>query len=194
MGAVARRRLRAHRPPRVPGEGGLAGTGAGPEIARLAGRSPTRYAGSLADVLRLAVPPRHARVEKEPATISPPRRPAPISPPRRPAPGGRPAWVAGLPDRPGPAARARRRPGAPRGLVGTARRGLGGPLRRRGGGHRRRGRGAVVVVPDARDLDRLDAALTGVLGPGGTSACPPRSARPGATGRSSPPAGDRYRW
>ncbi|HEX2772038.1 MAG TPA: primosome assembly protein PriA, partial [Micromonosporaceae bacterium] len=28
------------------------------------------------------------------------------------------------------------------------------------------GRGAVVVVPDARDLDRLDTALTAVLGPG----------------------------
>ena len=29
------------------------------------------------------------------------------------------------------------------------------------------GRGAVAVVPDARDLDRLDAALTAVLGPDG---------------------------
>ncbi|GAB1693037.1 hypothetical protein KRM28CT15_48400 [Krasilnikovia sp. M28-CT-15] len=30
----------------------------------------------------------------------------------------------------------------------------------------RAGRGAVVVVPDARDLDRLDLALTAALGPG----------------------------
>lgn len=37
-----------------------------PEIARLARAVADRYAGSLADVLRLAVPPRHARVEKEP--------------------------------------------------------------------------------------------------------------------------------
>ncbi|MFD1325057.1 primosomal protein N' family DNA-binding protein, partial [Micromonospora sonneratiae] len=36
-----------------------------PEIARLARAIADRYAGSLADVLRLAVPPRHARVEKE---------------------------------------------------------------------------------------------------------------------------------
>ncbi|MGK5445851.1 primosomal protein N', partial [Micromonospora sp. URMC 105] len=36
-----------------------------PEIARLARAVADRYAGSLADVLRLAVPPRHARVEKE---------------------------------------------------------------------------------------------------------------------------------
>ncbi|MFB9236672.1 primosomal protein N' [Plantactinospora siamensis] len=38
-----------------------------PEIARLARAVADRYAGSLADVLRLAVPPRHARVEREPA-------------------------------------------------------------------------------------------------------------------------------
>ncbi len=37
-----------------------------PEVARLARAVADRYAGSLADVLRLAVPPRHARVEKEP--------------------------------------------------------------------------------------------------------------------------------
>ncbi|MFD0822092.1 primosomal protein N', partial [Micromonospora zhanjiangensis] len=36
-----------------------------PEIARLARAVADRYAGNLADVLRLAVPPRHARVERE---------------------------------------------------------------------------------------------------------------------------------
>ncbi|MEU4643870.1 primosomal protein N' [Micromonospora sp. NPDC023814] len=36
-----------------------------PEVARLARAVADRYAGSLADVLRLAVPPRHARVEKD---------------------------------------------------------------------------------------------------------------------------------
>ncbi|MET8067561.1 primosome assembly protein PriA, partial [Micromonospora sp. NPDC005313] len=35
-----------------------------PEVARLARAVADRYAGSLADVLRLAVPPRHARAEK----------------------------------------------------------------------------------------------------------------------------------
>lgn len=38
-----------------------------PEIARLARAVADRYAGTLADVLRLAVPPRHARVEAEKA-------------------------------------------------------------------------------------------------------------------------------
>ena len=38
-----------------------------PEIARLARATADRYAGNLCDVLRLAVPPRHARVEAQPA-------------------------------------------------------------------------------------------------------------------------------
>ncbi|TGY84607.1 primosomal protein N', partial [Cellulomonas shaoxiangyii] len=41
-----------------------------PAVARLARAVADRWAGTLADVLRLAVPPRHARVEGE-------RRPAP---------------------------------------------------------------------------------------------------------------------
>ncbi|MDA0565381.1 primosomal protein N' [Streptomonospora sp. S1-112] len=44
-----------------------------PEIAALARAVADRYAGTLSDVLRLAVPPRHARVEKEdPGAASPP--------------------------------------------------------------------------------------------------------------------------
>lgn len=39
-----------------------------PEIRQLVEVVAARYAGSRADVLRLAVPPRHARVEREPAT------------------------------------------------------------------------------------------------------------------------------
>jgi primosomal protein N' (replication factor Y) len=44
-----------------------------PEIARLARAVADRYAGNLCDVLRLAVPPRHARVEAQaaPATAAP---------------------------------------------------------------------------------------------------------------------------
>ena len=50
---------------------------------------------------------------------------------------------------------------AARGVDGAAGRGLAGPVRRSGRRRRRRGPGAlVVVVADARDLDRLDAALT----------------------------------
>jgi primosomal protein N' (replication factor Y) (superfamily II helicase) len=43
-----------------------------PEIADLTGLVARRYAGARADVLRLAVPPRHARTEAEPS----PRLPA----------------------------------------------------------------------------------------------------------------------
>ncbi len=38
-----------------------------PEIVGLVGKVALRYAGTRADVLRLAIPPRHARVEAEPA-------------------------------------------------------------------------------------------------------------------------------
>jgi primosomal protein N' (replication factor Y) len=50
-----------------------------PEIAALAREVADRYAGTLADVLRLAIPPRHARVEAEDRTIArtPPENTAP---------------------------------------------------------------------------------------------------------------------
>jgi len=41
-----------------------------PEIAGLARAVADRYAGTLADVLRLAIPPRHASVEKEPSSVA----------------------------------------------------------------------------------------------------------------------------
>ncbi|MEU4474132.1 primosomal protein N' [Micromonospora sp. NPDC023888] len=154
-----------------------------PEIARLARAVADRYAGSLADVLRLAVPPRHARVEKEPrdddASTAPEAaadqgtaglatvRPAAAGPtavagaaavdPRgwRDYPTG-PALLRALTDGRAPRAVWSALPGedwAARYADAVAATVAGG-------------RGAVVVVPDARDLDRLDAALTGVLGPG----------------------------
>src|SRR5262245_7239061 len=39
-----------------------------PEIRRLVDAVAARYAGTRADVLRLAVPPRHAKVERDPPT------------------------------------------------------------------------------------------------------------------------------
>jgi primosomal protein N' (replication factor Y) len=51
-----------------------------PEIARLAREVADHYAGSVADVLRLAVPPRHARTEAKE------HPPAPVTP-ARPDPG-----------------------------------------------------------------------------------------------------------
>ncbi|WP_179783789.1 primosomal protein N' [Micromonospora jinlongensis] len=131
-----------------------------PEVARLARAVADRYAGNLADVLRLAVPPRHARVEKEPRDDEPgPTAAAGAAAvdPRgwRDYPTG-PALLRALTDGRAPRAVWSALPGedwAARYADAVAATVAGG-------------RGAVVVVPDARDLDRLDAALTGVLGPG----------------------------
>jgi primosomal protein N' (replication factor Y) len=126
-----------------------------PEVLRLARAVADRYAGTLADVLRLAVPPRHARVEQ--AERAPQRDGAPLP---RPGPatwtryehGGalldavhagatvRAVWSA-LPGPTWPDEVAR--------LVGTA---------------LAAGRGALVVVPDHRDVARVDAALADLLG------------------------------
>ncbi|MGQ5264241.1 primosomal protein N' [Micromonospora sp. ZYX-F-536] len=166
-----------------------------PEIARLARAVADRYAGSLADVLRLAVPPRHARVEKEPRG-GPSTPPAPADDAADPTATSDPATAAPATVQPesGP---------EPAGLGGGASGGAVDPrgwrdyptgpalLRALTDGRAPRavwsalpgedwaaryadavaatvagGRGAVVVVADARDLDRLDAALTAVLGPG----------------------------
>ncbi|MFI7577045.1 primosomal protein N' [Micromonospora sp. NPDC049497] len=135
-----------------------------PEVAALARAVADRYAGSLADVLRLAVPPRHARVEKEPRPdggVTPPAGPA-----GEPAPEVDPgAWR----DYPaGPALlRALADGRAPR-AVWSALPGEDWPARyaEAVAATVAGGRGAVVVVADNRDLDRLDAALTAALGPG----------------------------
>ncbi|XTZ18951.1 primosomal protein N' [Micromonospora echinospora] len=153
-----------------------------PEIARLARAVADRYAGSLADVLRLAVPPRHARVEKE----TPPEEPASAEvppaevPPGAPRAARMPAGTIGpaVPDPPtgadgwgaypaGPGfLRALADGRAPR-AVWSALPGEDWPARvaEAAAATVRGGRGVVAVVADARDLDRLDAALTGALGP-----------------------------
>jgi primosomal protein N' (replication factor Y) (superfamily II helicase) len=124
-----------------------------PEIASIAREVADRCAGSLSDVTRLAVPPRHAAVERQ---------------------RGRPG--VGDVSAPEPMALGRY---------------AGGPdlLRELASGTERRvwtalpgdwpaeiaaavaavvavGRGAVVVVPDARDVERVDAALLARLGEG----------------------------
>ncbi|MEW2385393.1 primosomal protein N' [Micromonospora sp. NPDC047707] len=126
-----------------------------PEIARLARVVADRYAGSLADVLRLAVPPRHARVEKEPHQPPEAGEPPPVPDGWRDYPAG-PALLRALAD------------GRPARAVWSALAGEDWPARyaEAVAATVAGGRGAVVVVADARDLDRLDAALTGALGPG----------------------------
>ncbi|WP_341720374.1 primosomal protein N' [Micromonospora sp. FIMYZ51] len=136
-----------------------------PEVAGLARAVADRYAGSLADVLRLAVPPRHARVEKEliaqaPAAEAPETGDAAAAG-SVPEPGGWRDYPAG--------------PALLRALAeGRAPRAVWSALPGEDWAARyadvvaatvAAGRGALVVVADGRDLDRLDAALTATLGP-----------------------------
>ena len=109
------------------------------ELAELCRTVADRYAGTLADVLRLAVPPRHARVEQETPAERPTRAAPPTTSPRHPptTPAGAPTPAArpsSTPLRAAPAPTpcgrrcrgrtgrgASRRPPAPRSAPGTAR-------------------------------------------------------------------------
>ncbi|GAA4516949.1 primosomal protein N' [Nonomuraea ferruginea] len=139
-----------------------------PEVAGLARAVADRYAGTLGDVLRLAIPPRHARTEA--AT-----RPVPetsgeqAASEREPEPQDAPdagTWA----DYPmGPSfIDALRNGRAPR-AVWTALPGGGGwatgfaeAVRATLEG----GRGALAVVPDGKDVALLDEELSRALGPG----------------------------
>lgn len=125
-----------------------------PEIAVLAREIADRYAGNLIDVIRLAVPPRHAAAEK--GQTAPVERPAVRS---EPGEGGWGRYAAGqaflraLADGKSPRAVWSALPGErwPDRVAAAVADTVAG------------GRGAVVVVADARDLERLDAALTVAL-------------------------------
>ncbi|MEV7089217.1 primosomal protein N' [Streptomyces sp. NPDC093085] len=127
----------------------------GPELLGLARAVADRYAGSLADVLQLAVPPRNARAEAKPS-------PEPAPPPPVPEPGSwerygnGPAFLGALAGG-----------GAPR-AVWTALPGerWADEVARAVGATLASGRGALVVVPDGRAAGRVDAALTALLGTG----------------------------
>ncbi len=126
-----------------------------PEIAALSETLAHRYAGARSDVLRLAVPPRHARAEKEPSVPAPDHEPRPQGAAwaqvehadaflRRLAEGGAPraVWSAApADDWPAMVAEA---------VAATY----------------VSGRGALVCVPDRRDVTRVDRALTDLLGEG----------------------------
>ncbi|WP_284974565.1 primosomal protein N' [Arthrobacter sp. efr-133-TYG-104] len=134
-----------------------------PAVLELAGTVAARYAGTLSDVLRTAIPPRVAKVEKEllsgdaeaatggPETSSVPAR----------------AWRAysnGTPYLQHLAAG-----GSPKAVL-TALQGFGTEgwpelVATAVATVRSSGRGAVVVVPDYRDLERLEAALAKLLPP-----------------------------
>jgi len=126
-----------------------------PELLRLSRAVADRYAGTLADVLQLAVPPRHGRAEAEP---SPEPRPAPPAP----EPGGWARYAHGE-----SFLRALAAGEAPR-AVWTALPGPGWPgeLARAVAATLASGRGALVLLPDGRSLERVDAALRALLGGG----------------------------
>jgi primosomal protein N' (replication factor Y) len=128
------------------------------EIAGLARAVADRYGGTLADVLRLAIPPRHAAAE---AAASPPAAPAAqtlaLS---SPDPGSWARYPAG------PSfLRALAGGRAPRAVWST----LPGPdwpdeIARAAAAAAASGRGTLIIVPDARDLARIEAALAAALG------------------------------
>ncbi|MGH8867135.1 MAG: primosome assembly protein PriA, partial [Actinomycetes bacterium] len=126
------------------------------EMLRLARAVADRYAGTVADVLRLAVPPRHGAAEKRHADDPPAEAvPAPAPGPWTDYPDG-PALLAALADGRAPRAAWTALPGPswPDAVSVAMQATLAS------------GRGALVVVADGRDVARVDAALTDRLGPG----------------------------
>ncbi|WP_030227718.1 primosomal protein N' [Actinoalloteichus caeruleus] len=124
------------------------------EMAELTRTLADRYAGSHYDLLRLAVPPRHARVEREPVG-----EPAPD-----PAPPPGEAW-----DRYplGGAFLEAVRGGRPARAVWQAMPGEDWPARlaELAAAAASTGRGALLVVPDYRDLRRVGQACASLMGP-----------------------------
>lgn len=126
-----------------------------PGVLALCREVADRWAGTLSDVLRLAVPPRHARAEALPSPRPAQDLPPPVDDTWVPWPGGagflaelaaggspRACWAA-LPHR-DPAR------GVAEAVLATL----------------HSGRGAVVCVPDVRDVAHWHGVLTEVLGPG----------------------------
>ena len=128
-----------------------------PQVAALAGELAERYAGTRSDVLRLAVPARHATTEKK-ATPA-----APAAPPYD-APTAEAAWTGHEPA--GAFLRHLASGGSPR-AVWTAAPATDWPelVAHAVAATLASGRGALVCVPDGKDVARVDAALGVVLGP-----------------------------
>ncbi|GGX08728.1 primosomal protein N' [Streptomyces lomondensis] len=125
------------------------------ELLGLARAVADRYAGSLADVLQLAVPPRNARAEQRAS-------PEPLPPPPAPEAGSWQRYERGAAFLESLASG-----GAPRAVWNA----LPGPqwseeLARAVAAALASGRGALVVLPDGRSVARVDAALTSLLGEG----------------------------
>ncbi|WP_433468519.1 primosomal protein N' [Spirillospora sp. CA-128828] len=127
-----------------------------PEIAALVREVADRYAGTFADVLRLAVPPRHARVEAEPAAETTPAEiEAADAGAWRDYPAGE-SFLSALAGGRAPRAVWTSLPGP--GWAAAIARAVAVTLKN--------GRGSLVVVADGHDVARVDAALKAELGEG----------------------------
>ena len=118
-----------------------------PQVARLARVVADRYAGTVSDVLRLALPPRRSNAEKRPS-------PTPDALPEPPDPAGFARYAAG------PALLTALAEGRPARAVWTALPGEDWPARlvELCRATLSAARGSLVVVPDGKDLDRVAAA------------------------------------
>ncbi len=129
-----------------------------PEIVALAGAVAERYAGSRSDVLRLAIPPRHATTERESQDVAEAAKPD--------LGAAREAWVAQGASG-GAFVDALAAGSSPRAVWSTA------PathwpmlLAQAAAATYSSGRGALICVADGKDVARVDAALTELLGAG----------------------------
>lgn len=124
-----------------------------PDVRRLADAVAARYGGTRADVLRLAVPPRHANVEKQPPPQQKPLSVEPVDTTAWAAYRGGQQYVAALHD--GRAARA----------VWQALPGEGWPKRlaELAAATANTGRAALIVLPDQRDVDAMHAAAIALI-------------------------------
>ncbi len=149
-----------------------------PEVARLCRAVADRYAGTFADVVRLAVPPRLVRAERRaPASVGD-ALPAVDDPGEWAAYPGGPALLRRVGQRHGPTRQrvgpraawtvlpntgAHSQPPRPRVPPGL---GWIPALTRLAQASLAAGRGVIVVVPDARDVARVDAHWRAAWGPG----------------------------
>lgn len=123
-----------------------------PEVARLARTVADRWAGSFADVIRLAVPPRHAAVEQEERAS----RPAPEG---RAAPGMTSDYAGGV-----ELVEALSSGVVTRAVLAALPGDWPALLASLAAAALTSGRGVIVVVPDHRDVARVSAAVSDCIG------------------------------